>query len=268
MDNFTIYKLDVANKKVSEEIQKLLISIGFKWNFINEARIEHPFTYPISLYIRPQEHEYFCGFDGDAKVINTEQLKDMVVLNRNDPNDGNYSLFISDSLGHLNLYKTCNDVFYVFGERLKIWDKSRAVSINTAGLEPKGKVEKDQGLISWVDALRALADGKEVEFEHDKHGWVNCLGLNIEQVIGGLFKLRLKPKTIKLELGIPAPFEPKVGEDYFYINSCRDTGYAMKLHDGKQMDVEAIQFGAWRTEDEMKQVVSAFRKSIQGLSNA
>lgn len=70
---------------------------------------------------------------------------------------------------------------------------------------------QDPALISGADALRALADGKEVEFKHDTQGWVPCLGLNIERVLGGWHQMRLKPQTIKVELEIPAPYKAKIG---------------------------------------------------------
>ncbi len=139
---------------------------------------------------------------------------------------------------------------------------SRAYEVADAMLAERSKHSDSnkQGLISGADALRALANGEEVEFKHYAHGWVTCLGLNIEQVIHGLFQLRLKPRTVKLEIEVPAPFEPKVGEEYYYLNSGRESGYAMKLHDGKQMDFMAIQYGAWRTEADIKIVVEQLRK--------
>lgn len=118
--------------------------------------------------------------------------------------------------------------------------------------------DDEQGLISGADALRALADGKEVEFLHDSHGWVSALGLNVDQVIGCLFKLRLKPRTIKLELEIPAPFEPKEGDLYWFATSRTEKGYSSRNHKFSHGD-SGFQFGAWRTEEEIKQVVAALR---------
>lgn len=122
---------------------------------------------------------------------------------------------------------------------------------------------QEQGLISGADALRALADGKEVEFLHDSHGWVSALGLNIEQVIGGLFKLRLKPRTIKIEIEIPAPFEPKEGEKYYFLSS-NGHGYDGADYSNDDLDKEYLMFGAWRTEEEIKKVVAAWRGGIKG----
>ena len=68
---------------------------------------------------------------------------------------------------------------------------------------------------------------------------------------------RLKPCTVKLEIEVPAPFEPKHGDDIWFLNPDYGCGYA----DGDYDPVESvIQFGAWRTEAEIKIVVEQLRK--------
>ena len=44
------------------------------------------------------------------------------------------------------------------------------------------------------------------------------------------------------------------------MNFGRSELYARKRFDGNYSDNSAIQIGAWRTEDEIKQVVAALRK--------
>ena len=76
-------------------------------------------------------------------------------------------------------------------------------------------------------------------------------------------KFRLKPKTITLNgIEMPAPFEPKEGDEYFYIHSCIDSGYAIAQFEGIESDFKIMQFGAWRTEEEIKQVVAALRSAF------
>ncbi len=158
---------------------------------------------------------YDDGYDYhgiEAKDLTVDQLKDKAVLHRNNPNDGNYSLFISEPQGHLNLYKTSEDIFYVFCSRLNIWDKSRAVNINTEGLVKKGG-EKDPALISGADALDALKAKKEVEYcgEGLNDSWLSAETLPVVYFLTDSFRFRLKPQTIKLELEIPAPYKAKIG---------------------------------------------------------
>ncbi|MDE4038798.1 hypothetical protein [Acinetobacter pittii] len=214
MDN---YKIKVKDEAESKEAQELFEQLGFKWtgdHLENGDWYSHLYAENSTCcYLSP----YVWGGLGDRfKELTLPQLRDLVVLKRNDPADGNYSLFISSSQGYLNLYKTSDDVFYVFCSRLKIWDKSRSVTLNTEGLEPKGKVEKDQGLISGAEALRALADGKEVEFKDGEGKWENIkyhmnLDLSMFLTAPDWMSFRLKPQTIKLELEIPAPYKAKIG---------------------------------------------------------
>lgn len=121
----------------------------------------------------------------------------------------------------------------------------------------------EQGLISGADALRALADGDQVQwmtgdvFQDVTDEW------QIREFSHPSFKFRLKPRTIKLELEIPAPFEPKVGDIYYYINSSNLKGYGFTkfANDG---DDECLTFyGAWRSESEIKKVVEALRGALK-----
>ena len=106
-------------------------------------------------------------------------------------------------------------------------------------------------LISGKDALIALANDQEVEYFDEKLGeWV-CMDMAHH------FKrdFRLKPRTITINnIEVPAPFEPKEGEDYWHINPRYEKGY----HFNDELD-SFCRFGAWRTEEEIKQVVEALR---------
>lgn len=125
-------------------------------------------------------------------------------------------------------------------------------------------------LISGADALRALADGEGVEVYMEipnklpkTKGWVDasvCSLVPFAFISPNLsFKFRLKPRTVKLEIEVPAPFEPKVGEEFFYLNDGEECGYTRCIHDWG-FDPKELNFGAWRTEDEIKIVVEQLRK--------
>ena len=117
-------------------------------------------------------------------------------------------------------------------------------------------------LISGKEAKLAWANNKEVEY----------MPLNKWNLLGGstplsIFdrddvKFRLKPRTITLNgIEVPAPFEPKHGDDIWFLNPDYGCGYADGNYDPAEF---VIQFGAWRTEDEIKQVVSALRSIFKG----
>ena len=117
-------------------------------------------------------------------------------------------------------------------------------------------------LISGKEALIALANGEEVEFNQGSHGWVDCLCLNVEQILGSMFQMRLKPRTIKINgVEVPAPFKPKVGEKYYFVYPEDCIGYRSRDCIGELI---ANQFGAWRTEEEIKQVVEVLRNVFKG----
>ena len=112
-------------------------------------------------------------------------------------------------------------------------------------------------LISGKEALIALANGEEVEYKYEESKDWNY---DTEQLVFSWIKhdhyqFRLKPRTITINgIEVPAPFEPKEGDEVWFISDDHPCGYAViDLHKQK------FQFGAWRTESEIKQVVKALR---------
>lgn len=115
-------------------------------------------------------------------------------------------------------------------------------------------------MITGKEARINLANELEVEYFNEKYptlGWNDANELNGYQFSAPHYKFRLKPRTITINgIEVPAPFEPKEGEDYFHLDSDFKNGYN---HHDTLCDGSWIQFGAWRTEDEIKQVVAALR---------
>lgn len=117
-------------------------------------------------------------------------------------------------------------------------------------------------LISGKEALIALANGEAVECSNISIGEWHELDDNspLSLLLTGKnrngfdFQFRLKPRTITINgIEVPAPFEPKEGEAFYYITSSQDKGYFYNTNE------RFHQFGAWRTEEEIKQVVAALR---------
>ena len=80
------------------------------------------------------------------------------------------------------------------------------------------------------------------------------------------YKFRLKPRTITLNnIEVPAPFEPKDGDKYYHISIQASLGYGWDEWESSDYDARASIFGAWRTEEEIKQVVSALRSVFKGV---
>ncbi len=131
-----------------------------------------------------------------------------------------------------------------------------------------------ENLISGKEALIALANGDDVEF-HNKYQdkWHDAKGLRIREIEGEYFvnsddhertktRFRLKSRTITLNgIEVPAPFEPKEGEKYYYLWDCNDAyGFT------EFMNSDPVIIGAWRTEEEIKQVVAALRTVFKGAA--
>ena len=114
-------------------------------------------------------------------------------------------------------------------------------------------------LISGKEALIALANGKTVEVKriHDNE-WqpAQIFGVSVF-TDSETTSFRLKPRTITINgIEVPMPFEPKVGEKYWYIADYTSYGYS----DTKEGTGINSSIGKWRTEAEIKQVVAALRQ--------
>lgn len=121
----------------------------------------------------------------------------------------------------------------------------------------------DEGkLISGDEAKKAWADGETVEFHYADTIWAELpsraqLSIFDDEEI----KFRVKPKTILINgIEVPAPFEPKDGDKTYYLNDGMSNGYRESGH----LEHFEYHFGAWRTEEEIKQVVAALRTVFGG----
>lgn len=117
-------------------------------------------------------------------------------------------------------------------------------------------------LISGKEALIALANGEEVQFCDHMGVWHNA-GIHTHAIglfLNDCYKFRLKPRTITINgIEVPAPFEPNIDDIYYFINSSNLKGYGSNKFNNDGDDECLTFYGAWRTEEEIKQVVEALR---------
>ena len=239
------YKIKVTTEAESKEAQELFFALGYM--VVNNIDCEKGYIVASKNAESPINFDYWH----DVKnIITIQQLRDLVVLHRNDVNDANY---------------TCSGkpVLKLDTQDYKVWDSKNNTWTEHVGSQTdlrKGikPIQPEQCLISGADALRALADGKEVELQvngdinwHDSTQWTVGELLTFKSVF------RLKPRTITLNIEIPAPFEPKD----------KDNGYVIDLvvssNPWNESDPETYRVGAWRTEAEIKQVVAALRGALK-----
>ena len=117
-------------------------------------------------------------------------------------------------------------------------------------------------LISRNDAAQAFISGKQVEFLDKTGQWRSMIDNTVLKVFLDHTDFRLKPRTITINgIEVPAPFEPKNGEDFYYLDCTSDNYGGWAKTSWRNVESDSFKnntvFGAWRTEEEIKQVVSA-----------
>lgn len=119
-------------------------------------------------------------------------------------------------------------------------------------------------LISGKEALIALANGEEVEFDTGVGTW-HLVHKGLTLHCFDSYKFRLKPRTITLNgIEVPAPFEPKEGDTIFVLSNFLQQGFIECKY--PTFENHVFQFGVWRTEEEIKQVVAALRQVFGGIN--
>lgn len=194
----------------------------------------------------------------DFQELTLPQLRDLVVLHRDDVSDATHE----DKRGE-KIYLTSNKVIYYWqgGWCRSAINKSNDYKEYIANSLKTIQHDQNHSLISGADALRALADGKEIEYINAYGQWDEAaIAIPAMDILDDKFKFRLKPRTVKLEIEVPAPFEPKYGEEYWFVCLNVKDGYASTENQNLTCDRYRIDFGVYRTEAEIKIVVEQYRK--------
>lgn len=115
-------------------------------------------------------------------------------------------------------------------------------------------------LISGKEAWIAFFDNKEVQYSHTDSWYSLNNDFSVCDFQNDRVKFRIKPKTIMLgNIEVPAPFDPRIGDEYYHLSNESTQGYGYDEYECSDYDDRAMNFGAWRTEEEVKQVVEALR---------
>ncbi len=129
----------------------------------------------------------------------------------------------------------------------------------------------DEGkLISGKEAYRLIGEGVDIlasVYQPDgSMQWEDAKHLPACDILNDGFKFRLAPRTIAINgIEVPAPFKPKPNEEFYNIQPCNESGWmGDKLGYTPGYCDRWTQFGAWRTEEEIKQVVAALRQVFGG----
>lgn len=96
-------------------------------------------------------------------------------------------------------------------------------------------------LISDKEAKLAWAEGVTVQVATGPDRFRTLVSSDDLGIFDRGNYFRLKPRTITINgIEVPAPFEPKEGDDYFYMNFGRWELYARKRFDGNYSDNSAM----------------------------
>lgn len=264
MDN---YKIKVKDEAESKEAQVLFEQLGYS----NGQSKRFGFVYTQNGEIGCDSIEHWDYYNDLCQELTLPQLRDLVVLKRNDVKDATHRDKRDESI-----YLTSDKVIYYWqGE----WCKSAINKSNdyenyiANSLTPITQPQ-DPALISGDVAL-ANVHKCIVQYLHDDepygrwttitdHFWSQYhLGMFLDP--DTKFKFRFKPQTIKLELELPKPFEPEEDCHVYILDDGKTDGYrrySYEVHGDKGNTF----IGIWRTEDEIKQVVEQLRK-IRGTNS-
>lgn len=164
------YKIRVT-PETSEEVQRLFFELGCSWSSnINQPNyLNDRFLYTENGLISAT-NDYGMFIDNPAKGITLPELRKLGLDSKNE-------------------YGFETEI-----ERHEVEPHNKKAK----GFFDNWKTKE----ITWQDALRAVADGKEVEFKNlQKNNWDNIGELSVFDIVGADCKFRLKPQTTHIEGG-------------------------------------------------------------------
>ncbi|MFW1776614.1 hypothetical protein ACG9XQ_05675 [Acinetobacter baumannii] len=223
------FKIKVTDEVSNTKIQEALFELGCEW-FGSTNEVKPLANCWIDVGSNGRLTWSFHG--SDEKELTLPQLRDLVVLKRNDVKDATHSDNYHD--GSLRFYMTSERDVYVYEVNgfKRGWIKS---GIYPKELKPIQKlIEKEEGLISGAEAKLAWANGEIVEyFSKSRDEWFEVKGNTFVSVFDSAEKLRIKPQTIKLDLEIPAPYKAKIGgrDDASFVLSVGRHQYCYKTEE-------------------------------------
>lgn len=259
------YKIKVNNEAESKEAQELFFELGYFWNTgLGVKNLDAKFLYAKNNKITMG----YCSdnfSDSGSKQLTLPQLRDLVVLHRNDPKDANVQQD-GDVPCLYDLYLTEGKELYFYYRCKGKWIISNLNHDEDYYRILKPIQQPEQNLISGADAKLAWAKGENVQARPKtlSETWEDLSGKHsldiFEQVIS--YEFRLKPRTITLNIEIPAPFHPKSGDMVWCLSELSEKGYEARTAYDAEDFIPHIAY--WRTEEEIKQVVAALRGGIKG----
>lgn len=118
-------------------------------------------------------------------------------------------------------------------------------------------------ILTPQEAKLAWARGQELQFRTVCGRWSNLSGLTTLMSFDVL-ELRLKPQEVHIDVRIPKPFVPEMGEKYFRVGTTSVLEFSrIHLDDSKY----TVGLGCYRTLEEAQLVFDTLVKAIHGDTN-
>ncbi|MCD7370384.1 hypothetical protein IH414_17670 [Acinetobacter baumannii] len=280
MDN---YKIKVKDEAESKEAQELFVKLGFeKTGFSCDEFPCYLATWEggFSDYVLDS-----LSVSRERKELTLPQLRDLVVLKRGDVKDATHrdkqqnSIYLtSDKVIYywdaewLNsaINKSNDYENYIANSLTPITQPQDPALISGADAELVAQAKKfiTSDHLNRFEAAEAHLEGHPVQFMLANGDFIDITSdttLGIFEKDGG-YSFRLKPQTIKVELELPKPFEPKLGDIYWFLSPFYSTGYDHCTFTNDSADKLHVQYGAYRSEDDVKKAVEQLRK-IRGTNS-
>lgn len=254
MDN---YKIKVKDEAESKEAQELFVQLGYKLfetNRIGIVATEDDGT------IYPDVIGNWDVYKGQELTL--PQLRDLVVLKRNDVKDATHTD------GDRKAFRDSDGKYHYWCFDKNEWFDAKHIAYLVQYLMP---INQDPALISGAEAYDLI--GKRIEVEayceqiDGSFKWQDAKHLPACDILNDGFDFRLKPQTIKVELDMPKPFKPRDGDDCFIVDSEQEDGfYRFTYSEDSGFHQNFIQFGVYKTENDVKKAVEQLRK-IRGTNS-
>lgn len=254
MDN---YKIKVKDEAESKEAQELFFELGFQHRWDGAVLKE---SWSTARLVYAENGILWSGNCSDDfhecefQELTLPQLRDLVVLKRNDVKDATHNNFRTNTP---YLKQGENEYYMLNGE----WVLSNCPN----DLEPINQPQ-DPALISGADAKLTWAQGIDLQInKKDTH--FGFIDMSNDYSLGVFdnenYEFRLKPRTITLNVEIPCcGTNYKQGQLIWILNSLEPTEYCSIILD----ESDELPSYWWSTEEEIKQVVEQLRK-IRGTNS-
>lgn len=197
------YILKAEDQEVTEEALELFSSLGYELG--NRNRSGMIFTQDGKATCDRLEFWNYYKNQNGCQELTLPQLRDLVVLKRNDINDANCIYKKREAW-----YLASDGTYYAWQYRKLCWGTESDACVEAHDIKP---IEKPQpqapALISGADAMIAAIDGKDVEYE-----WIEGSGnwrsfndeeWSAEDLKSGGYRFRLKPTTLTVNAELPKP---------------------------------------------------------------